>query len=98
MLALKSCQEVLNEMSLAMIALCVFVNLLKKSTVSLTYVSFCNCFCIWHISSNATYDGDDIVQGCPTCGSRAICVSLEDYLWLSINVPEFPFHCCVIIF
>ena len=37
-----------------------------------------------------------ICQGWPTCGSRATCGSLKDYLWLSINIPEFPFHFCVI--
>ena len=37
-------------------------------------------------------------RGEKTCGSRATCGSLKDYLWLSINVPEFPFHFCVIIF
>ena len=37
-----------------------------------------------------------IIQGQPTCSSRATCGSLKDYLWLSINVPKFPFHFCVI--
>ena len=40
----------------------------------------------------ATDHEDTIDQGWPTCGS------LKDYLWLSINVPEFPFHFCVVIF
>ena len=39
-----------------------------------------------------------ILQGWPTFGSRATCGSLKDYLWLSINVPEFALHFCVIIF
>ena len=39
-----------------------------------------------------------IYQGCPTCGSRATCGSLKYYLWLTINVPEFPFNFCVIIY
>ena len=42
--------------------------------------------------------GNVLGQGWPTCGSRATCGSLKDYLWLSINVPEFPFHFCVIEF
>ena len=33
-----------------------------------------------------------IAQGWPTCGSQGTCGSLKDYLWLSINVPEFHFH------
>ena len=39
---------------------------------------------------------EDISQGWPTCGSRATCGSLKDYLWLSINVLEFNFHFSVI--
>ena len=36
-----------------------------------------------------------ILQGWPTFGSRATCGSLKDYLWLSINVPEFALNSCV---
>ena len=33
-----------------------------------------------------------IYQGWPTSGSQATCSSLKGYLWLLINVHEFPFH------
>ena len=48
----------------------------------------------------AQEDGMKIViyQRWSTCGFRATCGSLKDYLWLLKNVPEFPFHLCVIIF
>ena len=36
-------------------------------------------------------------KGFQTLGTRATCGSLKDYLWLSINVPEFPSHFCVML-
>ena len=44
------------------------------------------------------YLNNTIYQGWLTCNSRAACGSSKNYLWLSINVPEFSFHFCVIIF
>ena len=39
-----------------------------------------------------------IKKGHPIYGTRATHGSLKGYLWLSMNLPEFPFHFCVIIF